>query len=168
MALKNDTEVRYGTPAEFHGVKFQVPHATLEKNSYKRTDEGDKQVTGLSPSGQHVIMHPLFGASPVNGYTHRGLLNFPVLDRRWPPDVQIIPIMPAFWFSCVPVASLKKILYMSWYKAVSPVILCVSSFSIFLLRNAALFLGEEVGKAANRNLSVKQNRKVSDFPWPVW
>ncbi|XP_064563996.1 ralBP1-associated Eps domain-containing protein 2 isoform X2 [Zonotrichia leucophrys gambelii] len=43
MALKNDTEVRYGTPAEFHGVKFQVPHATLEKNSYKRADEGDKQ-----------------------------------------------------------------------------------------------------------------------------
>ncbi|NWR11768.1 REPS2 protein, partial [Paradoxornis webbianus] len=43
MALKNDTEVRYGTPAEFHGVKFQVPHGTLEKNSYKRTDEGDKQ-----------------------------------------------------------------------------------------------------------------------------
>ncbi|XP_056346439.1 ralBP1-associated Eps domain-containing protein 2 isoform X2 [Oenanthe melanoleuca] len=43
MSLKNDTEVRYGTPAEFHGVKFQVPHATLEKNSYKRTDEGDKQ-----------------------------------------------------------------------------------------------------------------------------
>ncbi|KAF4797898.1 RalBP1-associated Eps domain-containing protein 2 [Turdus rufiventris] len=43
MALKNDTEVRYGTPAEFHGVKFQVPHATLEKNSYKRTDEADKQ-----------------------------------------------------------------------------------------------------------------------------
>ncbi|XP_027594068.2 ralBP1-associated Eps domain-containing protein 2 isoform X2 [Pipra filicauda] len=43
MALKNDTEVRYGTPAELHGVKFQVPHATLEKNSFKRTDEGDKQ-----------------------------------------------------------------------------------------------------------------------------
>ncbi|NXV46627.1 REPS2 protein, partial [Uria aalge] len=43
MALKNDSEVRYGTPAELHGVKFQVPHATLEKNSYKRTDEGDKQ-----------------------------------------------------------------------------------------------------------------------------
>ncbi|XP_010127727.1 PREDICTED: ralBP1-associated Eps domain-containing protein 2, partial [Chlamydotis macqueenii] len=40
MALKNDS---YGTPAELHGVKFQVPHATLEKNSYKRTDEGDKQ-----------------------------------------------------------------------------------------------------------------------------
>nr|XP_030137326.3 ralBP1-associated Eps domain-containing protein 2 isoform X3 [Taeniopygia guttata] len=43
MALKNDTEVRYGTPAEFHGVKFQGPHGTLEKNSYKRADEGDKQ-----------------------------------------------------------------------------------------------------------------------------
>lgn len=50
MALKNDSEVRYGTPAELHGVKFQAPHATLEKNSYKRTDEGDKQVTGLSSS----------------------------------------------------------------------------------------------------------------------
>uniref|UniRef100_A0A8V0X5K0 RALBP1 associated Eps domain containing 2 n=1 Tax=Gallus gallus TaxID=9031 RepID=A0A8V0X5K0_CHICK len=43
MALKNDSEVRYGTPAELHGVKFQAPHTTLEKNSYKRTDEGDKQ-----------------------------------------------------------------------------------------------------------------------------
>ncbi|XP_064355715.1 ralBP1-associated Eps domain-containing protein 2 isoform X5 [Dromaius novaehollandiae] len=43
MALKNDSEIRYGNPAELHGVKFQVPHATLEKNSYKRTDEGDKQ-----------------------------------------------------------------------------------------------------------------------------
>ncbi|XP_074952329.1 ralBP1-associated Eps domain-containing protein 2 isoform X1 [Phalacrocorax aristotelis] len=43
MALKNDSEVRYGTPTELHGVKFQVPHATLEKNSFKRTDEGDKQ-----------------------------------------------------------------------------------------------------------------------------
>uniref|UniRef100_A0A493U1L8 RALBP1 associated Eps domain containing 2 n=1 Tax=Anas platyrhynchos platyrhynchos TaxID=8840 RepID=A0A493U1L8_ANAPP len=43
VALKNDSDVRYGTPAELHGVKFQVPHATLEKNSYKRTDEGDKQ-----------------------------------------------------------------------------------------------------------------------------
>lgn len=82
MALKNDTEVRYGAPAEFHGVKFQGPHATLEKNSYKRADEGDKQVTALSPSGQHVIMDPLFGSSPVDDYTHRGLLNFPVLYRR--------------------------------------------------------------------------------------
>uniref|UniRef100_A0A493TWB4 RALBP1 associated Eps domain containing 2 n=1 Tax=Anas platyrhynchos platyrhynchos TaxID=8840 RepID=A0A493TWB4_ANAPP len=39
----SSVDVRYGTPAELHGVKFQVPHATLEKNSYKRTDEGDKQ-----------------------------------------------------------------------------------------------------------------------------
>lgn len=51
MALKNDSEVWYGTPAELHGVKFQAPHTTLEKNSYKRTDEGDKQVMGLSSSG---------------------------------------------------------------------------------------------------------------------
>lgn len=82
MALKNDSELRYGTPAELHGVKFQVPHATSEKNSYKRTDEGDKQVTGLLPSGQCVIMHPPFGSSPVNDYTHMGLLSFSVLDRR--------------------------------------------------------------------------------------
>lgn len=168
MALKNDTEVRYGTPAELHGVKFQVPHATLEKNSYKRTDEGDKQVTALSPSGQHVIMHSPFRSSSVNDYTHRGLLSFPTLDRRWTPDVQIIPIVPVFWFWCIPVASLKKILYVSLYKAVSPVIFCVSSFSVFLLLNPALFLREEVEKAASRNLSVKENRKVSDFPWPVW
>lgn len=78
MALKNDGEVRYGTTAELHGVKFQVPHATLEKNSYKRTDEGDKQVTGPSPSGQYVIMHAPFGSSPVNDYTHVGLLSFAV------------------------------------------------------------------------------------------
>ncbi|XP_041255847.1 ralBP1-associated Eps domain-containing protein 2 isoform X2 [Onychostruthus taczanowskii] len=60
MALKNDTEVRYGTPAEFHGVKFQVPHATLEKNSYKRTDEGDKQ-EAKSPSMSPICSPP---ASP--------------------------------------------------------------------------------------------------------
>ena len=72
MALKNDSEVRYGTPAELHGVKFQVPHAALEKNSYKRTEEGDKQVRGLCPSGQCVIIHPPFESSPVNDYTHLG------------------------------------------------------------------------------------------------
>lgn len=79
MALKNDSEARYGTPAELHGVKFQVPYATLEKNSYKRTDEGDKQVTGLSPSGQYVITHSPSGS---NDYTHMGLLSFAVLGRR--------------------------------------------------------------------------------------
>lgn len=82
MALKNDNEARYGTPAELHGVKFQVPHATLEKNSYKRTDEGDKQVTGLSPSGQYLITHSPSGSNPVNDYTHMGLLSFAILDRR--------------------------------------------------------------------------------------
>ncbi|XP_009992137.1 PREDICTED: ralBP1-associated Eps domain-containing protein 2 [Chaetura pelagica] len=60
VALKNDSEVRYGTPAEPHGVKFQVPHATLEKNSYKRTDEGDKQEP-KSPSMSPICSPP---ASP--------------------------------------------------------------------------------------------------------
>lgn len=82
MALKNDSEVRYGTPAELHGVKFQVPHATLENNSYKRTDEGEKQVTGPSPSGQYVVKHPRCESSPVNDYTHVGLISFAVLDSR--------------------------------------------------------------------------------------
>lgn len=109
MALKNDGEVRYGTTAELHGVKFQVPHATLEKNSYKRTDEGDKQVTGPSPSGQYVIMHAPFGSSPVNDYTHVGLLSFAVWDRRWTPGMQIIPIRAMLGFWCIPVASLKGI-----------------------------------------------------------
>nr|XP_006113418.1 ralBP1-associated Eps domain-containing protein 2 isoform X2 [Pelodiscus sinensis] len=48
MALKND-EMRYGNAAEIHGIKFQVPHATLEKNSFKRADEGDKQETKSPP-----------------------------------------------------------------------------------------------------------------------
>ncbi|NXR97395.1 REPS2 protein, partial [Oxylabes madagascariensis] len=64
MALKNDTEVRYGTPAEFHGVKFQVPHATLEKNSYKRTDEGDKQEPKSPP------MSPI-GSPPASPSTYQ-------------------------------------------------------------------------------------------------
>uniref|UniRef100_A0A8C3LEH1 RALBP1 associated Eps domain containing 2 n=1 Tax=Chrysolophus pictus TaxID=9089 RepID=A0A8C3LEH1_CHRPC len=61
MALKNDSEVRYGTPAELHGVKFQAPHATLEKNSYKRTDEGDKQQEPKSPPMSPICSPP---ASP--------------------------------------------------------------------------------------------------------
>ncbi|XP_066032984.1 ralBP1-associated Eps domain-containing protein 2 isoform X1 [Chamaea fasciata] len=64
MALKNDTEVRYGTPAEFHGVKFQVPHATLEKNSYKRADEGDKQEPKSPP------MSPI-GSPPASPSTYQ-------------------------------------------------------------------------------------------------
>ncbi|XP_046763936.1 ralBP1-associated Eps domain-containing protein 2 isoform X1 [Gallus gallus] len=61
MALKNDSEVRYGTPAELHGVKFQAPHTTLEKNSYKRTDEGDKQQEPKSPPMSPICSPP---ASP--------------------------------------------------------------------------------------------------------
>uniref|UniRef100_G1NPA9 Uncharacterized protein n=1 Tax=Meleagris gallopavo TaxID=9103 RepID=G1NPA9_MELGA len=61
MALKNDSEVWYGTPAELHGVKFQAPHTTLEKNSYKRTDEGDKQQEPKSPPMSPICSPP---ASP--------------------------------------------------------------------------------------------------------
>uniref|UniRef100_A0A8D0ECK4 RALBP1 associated Eps domain containing 2 n=1 Tax=Salvator merianae TaxID=96440 RepID=A0A8D0ECK4_SALMN len=42
--MKTDSEVRYNHPAEVHGGKFQMPHAALEKNCFKRLDEGDKQV----------------------------------------------------------------------------------------------------------------------------
>lgn len=124
MALKNDSEVRYGTPAELHGVKFQVPHATLEKNSYKRTDEGDKQVTGLFPSDQYVVMHPCFGSSPVDYCIHVGLLSFAVLARRWTPDVEIIPIVAMLWFWCIPDAYLMGISLYELDKAVIPVIFC--------------------------------------------
>ncbi|XP_064008158.1 ralBP1-associated Eps domain-containing protein 2 isoform X3 [Pogoniulus pusillus] len=43
-ALQADADARYGPPAELHPVKFQVPHAALEKNCYKRAEEGDKQL----------------------------------------------------------------------------------------------------------------------------
>ncbi|XP_030429761.1 ralBP1-associated Eps domain-containing protein 2 isoform X8 [Gopherus evgoodei] len=43
MALKNDIEMRYGNAAEILGVKFQIPHPILEKNSFRRSDEGDKK-----------------------------------------------------------------------------------------------------------------------------
>lgn len=82
MALKNDSEVRYGTPAELHGVKFQVPHTSLEKNSYKRTDEGDKQVTGFVSFRPLCCYSSSFGSSPVNYYGNMDLLSFVVLDRR--------------------------------------------------------------------------------------
>ncbi|XP_074849789.1 ralBP1-associated Eps domain-containing protein 2 isoform X2 [Carettochelys insculpta] len=49
MALKNDVEMRYGNAAEIHRIKFQIPYATLEKNSFKRADEGDKQETKSPP-----------------------------------------------------------------------------------------------------------------------
>ncbi|XP_023966672.2 ralBP1-associated Eps domain-containing protein 2 isoform X2 [Chrysemys picta bellii] len=62
MALKNDIEMRYGNVAEIHGVKFQLPHPTLEKNSFKRSDEGDKKET-KSPPMSPMCSPP---ASPSN------------------------------------------------------------------------------------------------------
>lgn len=47
MALKTDSEVRYSHTAEAHGTKFQIPHATLEKNCFRRLDGGEKQVKAL-------------------------------------------------------------------------------------------------------------------------
>ncbi|KYO30230.1 ralBP1-associated Eps domain-containing protein 2-like [Alligator mississippiensis] len=49
VALKNDSEMRYGTPAEIHGAKCQIPHTALDKNSFKRADEGDKLQETKSP-----------------------------------------------------------------------------------------------------------------------
>ncbi|XP_019384810.1 PREDICTED: ralBP1-associated Eps domain-containing protein 2 isoform X10 [Crocodylus porosus] len=49
VALKNDSEMRYGTPAEILGAKHQIPHTALDKNSFKRADEGDKQETKSPP-----------------------------------------------------------------------------------------------------------------------
>ncbi|XP_067422192.1 ralBP1-associated Eps domain-containing protein 2 isoform X2 [Emydura macquarii macquarii] len=62
MAMKNDIEIRYGNAAEIHGVKFQIPHAALEKNSFKKADEGDKQET-KSPPASPMCSPP---ASPSN------------------------------------------------------------------------------------------------------
>ncbi|XP_053862951.1 ralBP1-associated Eps domain-containing protein 2 isoform X8 [Malaclemys terrapin pileata] len=63
MALKNDIEMRYGNAAEIHGVKFQLPHPTLEKNSFKRSDEGDKKQETKSPPMSPMCSPP---ASPSN------------------------------------------------------------------------------------------------------
>uniref|UniRef100_A0A8C3RIA1 RALBP1 associated Eps domain containing 2 n=1 Tax=Chelydra serpentina TaxID=8475 RepID=A0A8C3RIA1_CHESE len=71
MALKNDNEMRYGNAAEIHGVKFQIPHATLEKNSFKRADEGDKKQETKSPPVSPMCSPP---ASPSN--YQRILLNY--------------------------------------------------------------------------------------------
>ncbi|XP_044877483.1 ralBP1-associated Eps domain-containing protein 2 isoform X4 [Mauremys mutica] len=63
MALKNDIEMRYGNAGEIHGVKFQIPHPTLEKNSFKRSDEGDKKQETKSPPMSPMCSPP---ASPSN------------------------------------------------------------------------------------------------------
>uniref|UniRef100_A0A452IQM5 Uncharacterized protein n=1 Tax=Gopherus agassizii TaxID=38772 RepID=A0A452IQM5_9SAUR len=62
MALKNDIEMRYGNAAEILGVKFQIPHPILEKNSFRRSDEGDKKET-KSPPMSPMCSPP---ASPSN------------------------------------------------------------------------------------------------------
>ncbi|XP_042314966.1 ralBP1-associated Eps domain-containing protein 2 isoform X2 [Sceloporus undulatus] len=49
MALKTDSETRYGHPTEALGTKFQISHATVEKNCFRRLDEGDKQQEAKSP-----------------------------------------------------------------------------------------------------------------------
>uniref|UniRef100_A0A8D0HQK6 RALBP1 associated Eps domain containing 2 n=1 Tax=Sphenodon punctatus TaxID=8508 RepID=A0A8D0HQK6_SPHPU len=61
LALKNDSEMRYSNPAEIHAVKFQIPHATLEKNSLKRVEDGDKEQETRSPPMSPIDSPP---ASP--------------------------------------------------------------------------------------------------------
>ncbi|XP_066478302.1 ralBP1-associated Eps domain-containing protein 2 isoform X1 [Tiliqua scincoides] len=61
MALKIDSEMRYNHPAEPHGAKFQIPLATLEKNCFRRSDEGEKQQEAKSPPMSPIDSPP---ASP--------------------------------------------------------------------------------------------------------
>ncbi|CAI5772286.1 ralBP1-associated Eps domain-containing protein 2 isoform X1 [Podarcis lilfordi] len=61
MALKTDSDVRYSHPAEAHGTKFQIPHATLEKNCFRRLDGGEKQQEAKSPPMSPIDSPP---ASP--------------------------------------------------------------------------------------------------------
>uniref|UniRef100_A0A4X2JU52 RALBP1 associated Eps domain containing 2 n=2 Tax=Vombatus ursinus TaxID=29139 RepID=A0A4X2JU52_VOMUR len=62
MALKNDSEIRYSNPVEFHGMKCQIPYVTMEKNSFKRVDDGEKQDT-MSPTMSPISSPP---SSPSN------------------------------------------------------------------------------------------------------
>ncbi|XP_060231331.1 ralBP1-associated Eps domain-containing protein 2 isoform X2 [Meriones unguiculatus] len=59
---KSDGEIRFGNPAEHHGMKVQIPYLTTEKNSFKRMDDETKQEK-LSPT-----MSPL--ASPPSSPPH--------------------------------------------------------------------------------------------------
>ncbi|XP_053243117.1 ralBP1-associated Eps domain-containing protein 2 isoform X2 [Podarcis raffonei] len=61
MALKTDSDVRYSHPAEAHGTKFQIPHAVLEKNCFRRLDGGEKQQEAKSPPMSPIDSPP---ASP--------------------------------------------------------------------------------------------------------
>lgn len=47
MMSKNDGDIRFGNPAELHGAKIQIPYLTVEKNSVKRMDDEEKQVSFL-------------------------------------------------------------------------------------------------------------------------
>ncbi|XP_051840391.1 ralBP1-associated Eps domain-containing protein 2 isoform X3 [Antechinus flavipes] len=62
MALKND-EIRYSNPTELHGMKCQIPYVTMEKNSFKRVDDGEKQQEKMSPIMSPVSSPP---SSPSN------------------------------------------------------------------------------------------------------
>ncbi|XP_062982489.1 ralBP1-associated Eps domain-containing protein 2 isoform X2 [Elgaria multicarinata webbii] len=61
VALKTDSEIRYTHPAEAHGPKCQIPHAALEKNCFRRLDEGEKQQEAKSPPMSPIDSPP---ASP--------------------------------------------------------------------------------------------------------
>ncbi|XP_074048456.1 ralBP1-associated Eps domain-containing protein 2 isoform X10 [Macrotis lagotis] len=63
MALKNDCEIRYSNPSELHGVKCQIPYVTMDKNSFKRVDDGEKQQETLSPTMSPINSPP---SSPSN------------------------------------------------------------------------------------------------------
>ncbi|XP_043850974.1 ralBP1-associated Eps domain-containing protein 2 isoform X5 [Dromiciops gliroides] len=63
MAMKNDSEIRYSNPAELHGVKCQIPYVTMEKNSFKRMDDAEKQQETMSPTMSPISSPP---SSPSN------------------------------------------------------------------------------------------------------
>ncbi|KAM6446935.1 ralBP1-associated Eps domain-containing protein 2 isoform 2-T2 [Liasis olivaceus] len=62
-ALKSGSEIRYSNVPEAHGTKFQSPHATLEINCFRRSDEEEKQEEAKSPPMSPTGSHP---ASPSN------------------------------------------------------------------------------------------------------
>ncbi|XP_028935898.1 ralBP1-associated Eps domain-containing protein 2 isoform X2 [Ornithorhynchus anatinus] len=74
VGLKNDSEMRYGNPAELHGAKFQVPYAAMEKNTFKRTDDGEKQEpkSPVSPLGSPPASPSDYQRTPLGyGYGRR-------------------------------------------------------------------------------------------------
>ncbi|NXC12970.1 REPS2 protein, partial [Corythaeola cristata] len=121
MPLKNDSEVRYGTPAELHGVKFQVPHATLEKNSYKRADEGDKQEPKSPPMSpicsppaspstyQRISLSYGYGKSRSGlEQQHGGRIKIGICTLRVNLDVSSALLAPACgWCQCPSLQSLS-------------------------------------------------------------